>query len=157
SISSSKPNCMSGVDLARVFWLTIAAHGSGLEFISQDLPNGDQESPVTVNSDVQQQAKTESRQLAALGPCILTGKPVAIKSSEDVVDVAAWQYGNSTCVMAINSTDHATNATLSIPSVGKAKTARVFWQGRSVKVAAGAVSESFAPARVDLMLIQNQK
>lgn len=140
--------CLDGQSLKMAYWTVVSAGGDGVAYSTRDAGNT---SYFDVRPDVLAQAAKQSRQMATLGPCILTGKPVAVKSdTRSSLRFGAWRYGESTCIIAVNTKNTATIGTFGVDSLAKAKTAQVMWEGRNVKVASGSISDRFAPLAVHI-------
>jgi hypothetical protein len=159
-ISELRPafkNCLTGADLSRVFWLTVAAGGDGFAFVTQEAAKTDANGngPVIINADVQTQLKTSLRQMATLGPCILAGRPLTIKTDQkSAVKVAAWKYGKTICIIAGNSKDTPERKTFSIPGMSGTELARVFWKNRNLKIGSeGVITETFPASGVEQIVI----
>ena len=148
-VGPGKRFCLVAADLKVIFWTVVAAGGSGIKYNTQ-LP-WDPSTGVSVNSDVQVAAAQVAAWMGTLGPAILSGKSVQIKSDpKSTVKLAGWQYGGHTYLVAVNTDSKATRATFSVPGLTATTTAKVMWESRAVKFNNSTISDSFAPLAVHI-------
>lgn len=133
--------CTSPSNWSMVFWTTVIARGAGVQY---DI--GDVKGPFDVTSELQATTTKLANQMGTIGPCVMAGKPVAVNiDPKSTVKVAAWQYAGSICVVAVNTGDSAAKAAFSAVGLTSIKTARVFWEGRNVRLKKGSIDDSFQP------------
>ncbi len=139
--------CLTAQALNRIYWTTVIAGLRGIEYITTDAGNGPD---FDVPSDRVNQAAKLADQMATLGPALLTGKPLGVKSGvKSQVKVGAWQYVGTTYVIAVNTDDSAITGTFTVPN-NAAREAQVFWEGRNVKVKRGSISDRFTAQAVHI-------
>jgi len=149
----NQKNCLTSTGLARIFWLTVAAGGDGFEVVAQDDVQ-DGNGTIDVSPDIRDQAALEARQLATLGPCILAGDPLPVRlDGKSGIRAAAWKYGTSTCIIAVNTRDNPVSTSLSLTALRRATTAKIFWNNRDLRISsAGGVTISLPATGVALVV-----
>ena len=134
------------------YWAGIAAGDRGVDYHPQDAGN---KSDFDVDPTITATAAKNEVEIGTLGPCILTGKPVTATPDPNdkthykgytygnFIHVGAWKYGNTVCVVAVNTERVPEKVSFTVHGLTSAS-AQVFWEGRRVKVKSGTVTDFFA-------------
>lgn len=146
-LGPGQKNCLTPNKLSILFWTPILAGARVVEY-STTLPwNG--RKGFSVNPSLLPQAKKLAGQLGLLEPVILKGRNVVVKGAGTSIKVGAWKYGQATYIIAVNPTDKPAKVKLAISSL-KSLSAQVLWEGKSVKVQKGVISQTFASLSVHI-------
>lgn len=148
-MTRSLANCIDVKRLEVLFWTAVAAGAGGIHYVT--LHPWDDAAGVQVKPDLIPAVSRLSREIAVLGPALLTGRRIPVTSSESSVKAAAFTYGGATYVIASNTVSSATSASFFLSRGGNHLAVPI--GGKGVRLKAGRFSADFGPFDVTIFRI----
>lgn len=140
-ISSKVKNCINAPRLQSLFRTVVVAGASGVKFVTepQATPAG-----LSISQEVQDQSAKLASEVATLGPVILNGAPLMVKTNPaSAVKVRGWLYGGVMYFLAVNTEGKPAAATFSTTGLNGQATVQVLGENRVLKVANGVLADQF--------------
>jgi hypothetical protein len=151
-----RKSCLTASTFNMQYWASVAGGARGVDYYPQDAGN---KSDFDVEPTIMTVGSKNKAQVGTLGPCILTGTSIPATPDQNdktlyrgytydnFIHVGAWKYGNTVCVVAVNTERVPEKVSFTVPALTSAS-AQVFWENRRISVKSGVITDSFGAQAV---------